>query len=65
MIKEESNQFDPTKKWIQDAGTSELCVEFHLYVLKKIQAMVKTSLTYKSAISTLAWSLIRNSTVES
>lgn len=58
MTKEESNQFDPMKKWIQEVGTDELGAEFHLSVLKKIEALPKTSLTYEPVISALAWRLI-------
>lgn len=58
MIKQESNQLDPMKKWIQEAGTDKLGTEFHLSVLKKIEALPKSSLTYEPVISSLAWKLI-------
>jgi hypothetical protein len=58
MTKQESNRLDPIKNWIQEAGTDQLGADFHLAVLKKIEKLPKTSLSYEPVISALAWKLI-------
>lgn len=55
---EEQNPIDPMKKWIQEAGTENLGAEFHLSVLKKIEALPRTSSKYEPVISALGWKLI-------
>lgn len=58
MNKEEQNPMDPMKKWIREAGTDTLGTEFHLSVLKKIEALPRTNSRYEPVISALGWRLI-------
>lgn len=52
------NPNDSLKKWIIEAGTETPGEEFHLSVLKKIEALPQSTLTYQPVISPLGWKLI-------
>lgn len=52
------NPNDPLKKWIAEAGKESPGEEFHLSVLKKIEALPQSSLSYQPVISPLGWRLI-------
>jgi hypothetical protein len=58
MNKKEQNPIDPMKNWIKEAGIDSAGDEFHLSVLKKIEDLPHTSLTYEPVISTFGWQLI-------
>lgn len=52
------NPADPMKKWMVEAGMESPGEEFHLSVLKKIEALPKLSPNYQPVISPLGWKLI-------
>ncbi|OOG77431.1 hypothetical protein B0E43_04835 [Algoriphagus sp. A40] len=58
MKNEIVNSEDPMKKWIKEAGSEFPGEGFHLSVLKKIEALPKSTLVYKPIISPLGWKLI-------
>ncbi len=58
MKNETRHSDDPIEKWIKEAGSDFPGEEFHLSVLKKIEAMPKTSLAYQPVISSKGWKLI-------
>lgn len=58
MKQEELNKVDPMKNWIKEAGLETLGPEFHLSVLKKIEVLPKTNISYTPVISSFGWKVI-------
>ncbi|HSF52684.1 MAG TPA: hypothetical protein VLA71_02975 [Algoriphagus sp.] len=58
MKNENINSADPIKKWILEAGAESPGEGFHWSVLKKIEALPKSTLVYKPVISPLGWKFI-------
>jgi hypothetical protein len=58
MKQEELNKVDPLKNWIKEAGMETLGPEFHISVLKKIEAMPKVNSSYTPVISSFGWKVI-------
>ena len=58
MKQEELNKLDPLKNWIKEVGMESPGPEFHMAVLKKIEVLPKTYLSYTPVISSFAWKVI-------
>jgi len=58
MKNEESKALDPMKRWISEAGTDTPGDQFHLSVLKKIEALPQAKDVYSPVISPLGWKII-------
>lgn len=58
MKQEKLKPSDPIKKWIAEAGAETPGDEFHLSVLRKIEAQPNVVPAYRPVITPLAWVLI-------
>ena len=58
MKNEESRSLDPVKRWLSEAGTETPGDQFHLSVLKKIEALPRPKAVYNPVISPLGWKII-------
>jgi hypothetical protein len=58
MKKDEIKAGDPLEKFIKEAGTVSPGDDFHLSVLRKIEALPKVTTAYEPVISPLAWKCI-------